>query len=68
MNSSTYCFHVKTNILADFQIYISVPLISWSKTKIFTDYNDKIYTKNAHVCVSFMCFCSVKRFNSLVLT
>ena len=26
MKSSTYCFHMKTKILADFQIYISVPL------------------------------------------
>ena len=27
MKSSTYYFHVKANILADFQICISVPLI-----------------------------------------
>ena len=26
MKSSTYYFHMKTKILADFQIYISVPL------------------------------------------
>ena len=52
------------NISADFQICVSVTLISWNKTKIFTDYNDKIYTKNPEVCVSFMCFCSVKRFNT----
>ena len=32
---------MKTKILADFQICISLPLISWSKTKNFTDYNDR---------------------------
>ena len=42
-------------------------LISSSKSKIFTDYNDKIYTSNAKVYISFICFSSVKRFNSLVL-
>ena len=30
MKSSAYCFHMKTKILADFQICISVPLI-WNK-------------------------------------
>ena len=30
MKSSTHYFHVKTKILADFQICISVPLIIWS--------------------------------------
>ena len=32
VKSSTYYFHMKTKILADFQIYINVPL---SKIKIY---------------------------------
>ena len=31
-------------------------LISWSKTKFFTDCNDKIKTKNVEVYISFRCF------------
>ena len=33
MKSSTYHFHVKTNILADSQICISVPLLVEAKRK-----------------------------------
>ena len=62
-SSTYYYFLVKTNILADFQVCISVPLISWSKIKNFTD-----QTKNTEVNVSFMCFSRVKRFKSLVFT
>ena len=68
VKSLAYYFHVKANILADFQICISVPLISWSKTKIFIDHNDKIWTKNSEIYVSFMCFCSVKYFNNFGFT
>ena len=31
--SSAYSFHVKRNILAGFQMCISVPLISWKKNE-----------------------------------
>ena len=51
-------------ILADFKICISVSLIFWSKTKIFTDYKDKISTKNAEFYVNFMRFSSIKRFKN----
>ena len=59
---------MKTKILADFQICISVLLISSNKTKIVTDSNDKIQTKNSEGHVSFVCFSSVKHFISLVFT
>ena len=41
MKSSTYYFHVKTKILADFQICISVPLNEPHKDKLIT--SDKEY-------------------------
>ena len=40
IKSSTYCFHIKTKILADFQICISVSLTT--RTNIF----DKWFTKH----------------------
>ena len=43
-------------------------LISWSKAKNFTDYNDKIWTKNTEAHITFICFSSVKHFNNLVFT
>ena len=42
MKSSTYCFHVKTKILADFQICISVPLKRIMSERIRGDTNEKI--------------------------
>ena len=42
-------------------LFVVVPtLIRWRKTKIFTDYNNKVKTKNAEVFISFICFSSVK--------
>ena len=34
MKSSTYYFHMKTNILADFQICVSGPLIRWLNCRL----------------------------------
>ena len=46
-------------------LFVVLPtLISWGKTKIFVDYNNKISNKNVYI--SFIRFPSVKRFNSLV--
>ena len=52
-------------------LFVVVPTLIKRKLKInkmdiFTDYNDKIKTKNVEVSISFTCFSNVKRFNSLV--
>ena len=62
--SSTYYFQIKTKILADFQIYISVPLIGFSGSTSTTTHFSITMKQNILVinCMSRSCFVKKIRF------
>ena len=59
MKSSTYYFHKKTKILADFQICISVPLILIHSSRAVNPYYEYISSYWERKCNQFLfCFIS----------
>ena len=46
VKSSIYCLYMKTKILGDFQICISVPLIRWEKKNFFNNISTCDITDN----------------------
>ena len=50
---------VNANHKRSLQFAVVPTLTSWNKTKFLTDYNSKIWTKNAEVYISFTCFSNI---------
>ena len=63
VKSSTYYFHMKTKILAEFQICISVPLIRTNMAPCFIKFISDSVTKNCKFITKFSFLFEVNKVN-----